>query len=455
VLFADLCVNLQPKIKNFAEQMKKLRQMFCLLLTVCTLSSCLTNDDNEVILYNDAAITAFTLGTLTQYEPGTSTVVATLTGSNYKMAIDQINYRVFNRDSLPIGTAINNVLCSVTAAHSGGIAIQNLDNDLFQWYSSSIPYDFSQKPRIFRIFATDGTYYRDYKVSINVSKAKTKDIWTAKADTTLLGSFTDMRLVALDTLLVVFGKKNGTTQVCISKNKGLTWESGRTFNDTTVYSSAIVKNDTLFTLSKQQLYYTKNAEQWDSLANSWNLKQLVAAGTKELFALTNDSLLKASTDHGASWNPELVDSTLSTDSVKHMLALNAVSGVSFPFEPVKSSDYVLFVGNNGKQSVIWRKISQYKNTKPDQWVNIPIGDYNKYPLPLQSRLSLTYGESSVLAFGSSTTVYQSTDQGISWRSNTTYALPAEMITVAADKKGTLWAISVADGKGKVWRGSKY
>ena len=76
-------------------------------------------------------------------------------------------------------------------------------------------------------------------------------------------------------------------------------------------------------------------------------------------------------------------------------------------------------------------------------------------LPLQKRLSLTYTENSIMAFGSGKTVYQSTDQGISWRSNTTYALPIEMITVAADAKGTLWAISVADGKGKVWCGSKY
>ena len=73
--------------------MTKIFNVLCgLLLVIVMLTACKKNNDEDTVLYDDAAISSFTLGTLTQYTPGTSNVVATITGSDYKMVIDQSHW---------------------------------------------------------------------------------------------------------------------------------------------------------------------------------------------------------------------------------------------------------------------------------------------------------------------------------------------------------------------------
>ena len=44
--------------------MKQIKILFMLVMTVLMMGSCLSESDSSVTLYNDAAITDFTLGTL-------------------------------------------------------------------------------------------------------------------------------------------------------------------------------------------------------------------------------------------------------------------------------------------------------------------------------------------------------------------------------------------------------
>ena len=436
--------------------MRKFQQVVCLFLAACALTSCLKDETTEVTLSNDAAITSFTLGTLTQYKPGTTEVVATLTGSNYKMAIDQIGYRIFNRDSLPLGTSIKSVLCNVTTMNSGAVALQNLNDSLFQWHTSSSYVDFSQKPRKFRVFATDGSYYRDYIVTLNVSKAKSSDIWTQKCDTALLGGFTNMNIAALDSLLLVFGQKNDATQLCMSKNKGLTWTKVRSFADAKAWNSVVLKSDTLCTLTSNYLYFTTDGERWDSIPNAQKLRQLVGANSKEMFALTTDSIMMISTDTGKNWATDNIELGFSADSLKHLLGFSNARSVSFSYAPVHGADYTLLVGADKTKNVVWRKISVYdEHHASSKWVYIPVEDNNYYALPRQNRLSMVYSDKKVFAFGDNTTVYQSTDQGITWNSNSIYTLPTSMMAVTVDENDILWAVSSDGTTGKVWRGSRF
>ena len=198
-----------------------------LLLASVALTSCLSSSDDEVTLYNDAAITAFSLGVINRYQHTTSattgndTVVKTsITGSNYKMTIDQLGMKIYNRDSLPTGCDAAHVLCSVSAKNSGGIALKLLNDSLYVWFNSSDSINFTQ-PRTFRIFATDGSYYRDYEVSVNVAQHQGTDFaWQLQADTTLLASFSGMKAVSLGGRLLAFGQIEGHTRVAASANGG-------------------------------------------------------------------------------------------------------------------------------------------------------------------------------------------------------------------------------------------
>jgi hypothetical protein len=146
--------------------------MFVSVMIVFT--SCLgTNDEN--VYYNDTAITAFTLGTLdrtahtTSYTGGDSTYSTTVTGSNYKMYIDQVNRKIYNLDSLPYGTDIKHVLVTITTKNGGVAAIKNVKSDTLSYYSSSDSIDFTT-PRTFFVYSNDGTAYCKYVASVGAHK---------------------------------------------------------------------------------------------------------------------------------------------------------------------------------------------------------------------------------------------------------------------------------------------
>lgn len=440
--------------------MKKIHYVLSIMLSVTTaLTSCLGEGSSEVSLYDDAVITSFTLGTLTQYEPGTNKVAATLTGTNYPMSIDQINGKIFNRTPLPTGTRIDSVLCTVGTLNNGIVGLQNLTDDQFLVHSSSNAVDFQERnPRIFRVISSDASFYRDYTVTLNVAASSGSNFtWgAAVADTALLRDFTDMRLMLLKQKRLVALCGNGTnTLVRFSDDNGTTWHTPATTTALadSAWASAVVKDSTLFLFSDGLIYSTDNGEEWNSTTAAPQLKQLVATSKGELFALCKDSTLQASADNGSSWVEQRYEESLKTDSVKRLLGLTGIASTAFDYPASYHTDYVLLVGNNGSKSVVWRKLSHYDPVKAtDTWTNIATESINRQQLPAQQRLTLLYFDDMVMAIGDGLNVYQSKDQGITWNINTIYALPETMLTATIDGTGRLCAIGKS---GKVYRGLKY
>ena len=147
------------------------KKIICYLLAaVLALTACSTDDDDyTATLYGDAAITAFSLGTLNRYIDGEKSTYA---GSAYAMQIDQLAHTIENIDSLPIYTDAAHVIAHVSARNNGVIVLKNKGDEDFTYYSSADSIDFSdeENPRIFRVWASNGVGYTDYKVKINVHK---------------------------------------------------------------------------------------------------------------------------------------------------------------------------------------------------------------------------------------------------------------------------------------------
>lgn len=169
------------------------------------LTACLENDnDRQTTSYGDVAITQFTMGTLNRYThvtssaTGNDTVVkTTLTGANYRMTIDHMQQVVYNNDELPVGTDVKHVVCTIATKNGGMVALKSMYSDSLSWFSATDSIDFT-KPRVFRVYSTDGTSMRDYTVTLNVSQTTGISFgWELeKTDPQLAGWTGQKRLVA-------------------------------------------------------------------------------------------------------------------------------------------------------------------------------------------------------------------------------------------------------------------
>ena len=105
-----------------------------MLAVVCLCTSCLSNDD-ETVTYEDTAVTTFTLGTVRCYRTvktaagNDSTYSYTYSASTVPMYIDQINKRIYNEDSLVVGTDVSRVLTTIYTKNNGVAMFKNIADD--------------------------------------------------------------------------------------------------------------------------------------------------------------------------------------------------------------------------------------------------------------------------------------------------------------------------------------
>lgn len=155
----------------------------------CVTTSCLNSSDNEVTVYDDMVVTAFTLGTLNRYLHTTSSAgvdsiyKTTFAGSGYVMSIDQLKHEIYNLDSLPVGTDKSRVVCTITTRNNGVAVFESPTNsDSLTYYYSTDSIDYSQ-PRYLRIYSSNGEGYVRYKVTLNVRQVESGQLlWQQVTD---------------------------------------------------------------------------------------------------------------------------------------------------------------------------------------------------------------------------------------------------------------------------------
>lgn len=172
--------------------------------------------------------------------------------------------------------------------------------------------------------------------------------------------------------------------------------------------------------------------------------------------MTADNKLMVSRDGGHQWQADAIDASES------LLPTAPVATTCYPMNMADSTDYVVMAGNstaNAKAAVVWRKIAEYNyHSEPGQWVYME-ADGNRYELPQLDNLTLVPYDDGVLAIGTVngnfTYIYQSRDNGITWKKNKYYQLPNDFDTsttrYAATSDGVnIWLFGGVNGE--VWRG---
>ncbi len=108
--------------------------------------------------------------------------------------------------------------------------------------------------------------------------------------------------------------------------------------------------------------------------------------------------------------------------------------------------YALLVGSSDAQdkyAVVWRKLIDNDNPTSSSWTYIPMETHNNYGLPKLDKYAryylLPYTNGSVLAIDGNGNIYQSRDQGITWKTSSTLQSPTSRVLKAStDGKGGIW-----------------
>ena len=395
-------------------------------------------EDEETALTSDCYISSFTLGALKRHVHYTdstghdTTYLISFSGSYYPLNIDQRAGTILLREPLPMETKINAV--TATATFQGGLFYQPWDaNSDSTWtaFSATDSIDFSA-PLRFRVYATDGSSYRDYYLRLDVRTSDPEKYTWEKVESDRCPADDPRRLVAWGESLFLMTQDASSltdphTLVVYHDNLWVSSADGQQ-----VWTKA--HGDTDF-----MLYHT--FEPATGLASL----RLFAGSENALYGIgvTTDGQrgIYSSTD-GSTWTAMTADADLSLFPEKP---------VALSYTQTNGNQRVLVVGqatDNETTCEVWSLLE--KSGEP--WTYFTPAPDNPYRLPaLQDLCILSYNDMLMAAGGPSAdgryealeTCYLSYDNGITWKAY-------EELTVPAELKAQAGRISVTTLDDYIW-----
>ena len=232
------------------------------------MTSCLGNDD-EVIIddwgLGNAQISTFLLSN------------DSITGlSKVLFTIDQLNSKIYNRDSMPYGTVIEEkVMCNVSFDSRYGIAsimfVQSLTNDTIWGTEDSI--NFSAPVNI-TVYPLDGISTKTYEAQINIHQVNPDImIWQKYTDLFSGKKYNEMKVIPYHNSYYMYVSENGAFSLFKSAPDDIVnWEevSLSGFPADAVLSQIMDFEGDLFIISKSGKLYCSVAGQNSSEGQSWS-----------------------------------------------------------------------------------------------------------------------------------------------------------------------------------------
>lgn len=439
---------------------RKFFAFIALITATLSLSSCLSSDETTVEYTHDTAITAFSLGSLDRYtktKAGKDTLLkANVTGSDYKFYIDQAQRSIYNVDSLPCGVRSTAILATISSKNSSPILLMDINktDSVAAYYSSSDSINFS-KPRFIRVYSSDYSAYAQYKVTVNVHKELPYEFkWHELAqNNSQLAAFFDLKAVACGDYIYVFGKTAEGTKVLKSAiNDGSAWSSimMNVSLSRDAYQSAVALDGKLYISDGGKVYASADAAIWTVVSDNADIKQLIGASSKNLYAYTATGI-SVSEDKGANWKAEKLD----TDKAylpKQNISMNVAGVLS-----AKDVENVMLLGTRDKAlkdtvATTWLRTVDYAN-EDGQWNYLEIENNKSGKMPWLDQVITCAADTGFVALGSNGKWYKSQNAGLTWKQDKMVVLPAKFATegrfaFCRDNQHYYWIIR----NGYVWRG---
>lgn len=443
---------------------RKFFAFIALITATLSLSSCLSSDETTVEYTHDTAITAFSLGSLDRYtktKAGKDTLLkANVKGSDYKFYIDQAQRKIYNVDSLPAGTRTAAVLATITSKNSSPVILmhakQTANLDSAAYYSSTDSINFSE-PRLIRVYSSDYSAYAEYQVTVNVHKELPYEFkWHELAqNNSQLAAFSDLKAVACGDDIYVFGKTAEGTKVLKSAiNDGSAWSSitMKVGLSSDAYQSAVALDGQLYISDAGKVYASADAETWTEVSENADIKQLIGASSKYLYAYTAAGI-SVSKDKGVSWEQEKLDTDADYLPTQN-ISMNAAGVLS-----AKNVENVMLMGTRDKAlndtvATTWLRTVDYDvNAEAGQWNYLEIENNKSGKMPWLDQVITCAADTGFVALGSNGKWYKSQNAGLTWKQDKMVVLPAKFATegrfaFCRDNKHYYWIIR----NGYVWRG---
>ena len=371
--------------------MKRYIYVLCVVLSSMLLyTSCLgSNDSTEITVYDDMAITGFSLATVNRYlhtttKSGKDSIYKKVMTVRPTFTIDQTQYKIYNTDSLPKDCDLKHVLVSISSStYSGAIFIKSVVGDTLYTYNSTDSIDFSHVREI-RVFNNTLQKYRSYEVKVNQHQVETNKIL---------------------------------------------WEEA----------------------SSEDYPVSDSRQEWEKKAADAGLGDFIGTGRQEAYAFSKDrTKIMVSKDEGTTWTPDSIDGDLSLlpkgtfAFVSYPFAPNENTDYQILAGEPEDGEIACWV---------WRKIAEYsEGSMVSKWVNIPLEPYNRFFLPVSQNFSLVHFHGYVLAIDP-TGIHYSRDGGITWLTSDNFKLPEDdafNVEAVTDADGVLWFKDLDTDE--VWRG---
>ena len=422
------------------------------------MASCGDDDSKSGGLSSDCAINAIVMGQLsrvyhTWLENGKDTsYTITVPGSVFPLHIDQINRRIFNSDSLPVGTAVNKVYFTTFSAD--GIVAYRLESGKDTMYSVKDTLDFTT-PRVFTVYASDGSGSRSYTLEINVHNADPDAYsWVAASPAdNAVAEMRGMRMIANGGKLHLWGTEDGRPVamtrsadggVALWDRKAVSGADGLRPKSVNLFGGRFVA------IANSGLVESADGANWTAVSTSLVPDGILAVGDKLYVTVAGN--IYSSADF-ASWKKEGMDdgaAPLPAEEV-HSAVLPALNNPQI--------ENIISVGYSDGKTETWKKETNKVYPEDNAWSYYPITEETPRTLPRLKGFSMMKYDGKLYSAGingDTVNVYSSTDGARSWQLvKVPTVVPGGMgkpdeISMAADGDNNIWL--VCSGTGVLWKG---
>ena len=456
-----------------------------MIAMVCLLASCLSNDD-ETVTYNDTAVTSFTLGSIRCYRTvktaagKDSTYSYSYSGSSVRVYIDQVNRRIFNEDSLAVGSDLSRVITTISTKNNGVALLKNLDDGNWTLYSSSDSIDYT-KERVLRVVSSDGQHSTDYTVNIVCHKEFADSFsWSRMPGDARIAAFTKMRAAQAGGLVYLMGTDDSGAMTLLRSADGSAWTACAMPATDMMGATMAGVGGELKVYAAGTLYSTEDGETWTATTPSVPLKTLAGGCGSEMYAIGTDGKIMVSGDGGTTWEQDAMESGSYVDNTGYLPATD-ISVIATATRTNSDVTNVTMVGNKAytgeedtfASAVVWNKIVDKDAPQVWTYTNIAWDNY-AYRLPRMEGMAAVGYADGILAIGGApvngtsvaySKLYYSPDRGATWHTQSSMNVPegfasAKVATIVEDGKGCFYLIGAnasatsEDEKCMVWRGKQ-
>lgn len=404
-----------------------------IMTTTFFLSSCLGNDYEEIEYPSTSSITSFSIGTLHQTfyvkssEGEDSVYTDTISYADVPFTIDQINRKIYNKDSLPKDVDITRVVASISADYAAVYYVKNNKDTI---WTTADSLDFS-KPVTFKVMTFNPTlnqfdFGASYEVSVNVHKLNPDSlVWKHFENNKFANNivYTKQKAVYTNESLYVFGetadgsvKANKTS---VKRGNISSWNEITLPAGTNIYSATAFNNNVYF-VANGELYFLEN--QITKVGNFTGLTNLITVSNGKLLAY------KGNENKVVTINSEDNEPTGEESNFVNGYDLNGrMSAISMPSSHNKDLwRTIVMTNDNDGTAKTDTAANVFSYISSDEtWVKYQ----PNYPTkcPNQGNISMITYDGKIYAFGEDFDYfYTSNDNGLNWNQETGYMVfPSE------------------------------